>query len=153
MFTKIASGAVVVISLVALVGCSAQTVQPTASCKAAFDTASAGIDKLYSDHPFYSAQKDALYDKGEVSDSDQEKINAWFEDSEKQFNELLKPTYQACKGSEDFYAGAFSQGSKGKWNLQGNKDVSVSELKENFLVAFCHGHEKETACSDFDPEK
>lgn len=149
---KRTSIALVGASLFLLSGCSgARAVQPTAECKAAFDGASGEIETLYSTHPFYGDEYDELYSDGTITDEEQTQLDAWMADEEAQYTAINEPLYDACQGVEDFYAGAYAQGDRADWRLEGTEAISTEELKEIFLSSRCYGNESRPACSDYEP--
>lgn len=139
-------------TLFLLVGCAgAQAVRPTAECGEAFDTASSAIETLYSTHPFYGDEYDELYSDGDITDEEQAQLDAWMADEEAQYAAINEPLYDACQGVEDFYAGAYAQGDRADWGLEGTEAISTGELKEIFLSSRCYGNESRPACADYEP--
>lgn len=150
--TKRTAVALTSFGLLLLAGCSnAQMTQPSAACKAAFDAASDAIEVLYATHPFYSDEYDNLYADGVITDEEQAQLDAWMADEEVQYTAINEPTYDACQGVEDFYAGAFSQGDRADWGLEGTGAISREELKDIFLSSRCYEQEARPACADYQP--
>jgi len=138
--------------IAALTGC-AQHEGPTESCGAAFDDASAKIEHLYATHPFFGPEYDKLYEDGEITDAEQQRLDEMMSDEEAQYEAIIDPLYDSCDGVEDFYLGAYSQGDKADWALEGNEAISTADLKRIFISSYCNGRQDRKACADFDPDE
>ncbi|WP_372467973.1 hypothetical protein ACCO44_01465 [Microbacterium maritypicum] len=139
----------------ALTGCAGEERPKAASraCDDAFAVASTAMNKHYATHPFFGAEYNAIYADGAVSDDEQVALDAMMLDEEAKFVALVDPTYDACSGVEDLYAGAFAHRDDADWALLDVESMSRSEIKSGFVISHCYKNEARPACADFVAEE
>lgn len=144
-------GAAVMLTSCAASGQSSAPIQKSAttSCNSAFDTASAAVNAHYKNDPMFGPEYDALYADGTISAEEQPRLDAMIQAEEESYAKAVDPVYDACKGVEDLYAGAYAHKDDADWALQESEAMDREKVRKIFVVSFCSGKEARPACSDF----
>lgn len=147
------AGAVLLLCL-AVTGCEAvaQRAEVSAGCDAAFDDASAAMNKHYKTHPLFGPEYDELYADGTIDKKEQKTLDKLMADEQTKFAAAIDPIYDACTSVEELYSGAYSHRDDADWALLDTPNMTQEEIKKIFVVSHCSIQAARPACSDYDED-